>query len=74
MAKYRIIKIERSIVWENNLVYVVQKRFLGFLWWYNIFNSDWTMGEFKSLDDAKSMLAQYIDKKKKDIRTVVFEQ
>lgn len=64
MKKYRIIKREQTY-WEinpdgksvnpiNRTEYIVQKRFLGFLWWYNFENIDGiTTGCYDTLQEAQ---------------------
>lgn len=64
MKKYRIIKRKRTY-WEinpnskntnpiTNIEYIAQKRFLGFLWWYNFNNIDgWTDGCYETLEEAE---------------------
>ena len=53
MKKYRIIKHIHRFYTE----YEVQKRFLGFLWWYNFENIDgWSTGYYFDLNDAKAAI------------------
>ena len=64
MKKYRIIKREQTY-WQINLdgksinpitrtEYIAQKRFLGFLWWYNFNNIDGlTDGYYETLQEAQ---------------------
>ena len=54
MTKWRITKITR---WEGTVkettTYLVEKRFLGFLWWYDPFEDGmYTDGYFDTLDEA----------------------
>jgi hypothetical protein len=53
MKKYRIIEHKG---W-NSTTYEVQKRFLGFLWWYNFNNIDGlTTGIYDKLSDAEEVI------------------
>ena len=54
MTKWRITKITR---WEGTVkettTYLVEKRFLGFLWWYDPFDDGmYTDGYFDTLAEA----------------------
>lgn len=50
MAKYRIVK---HICYGGNTRYEVQKRFLGFLWWYNFENIDGAItGIYSDIQEA----------------------
>lgn len=54
MTKWRITKITR---WEGTVkettTYLVEKRFLGFLWWYDPFEDGmYTDGYFDTLAEA----------------------
>lgn len=56
MKKYRIIEIEYS---DGRLGYKVEKRFLGFLFWYNFLNIDGeTTGYFKTYQEAENAIKQ----------------
>ena len=64
MKRYRIIK-RKQTYWEINpngksinpitrIEYIAQKRFLGFLWWYNFNNIDgWTDGCYETPKEAE---------------------
>jgi hypothetical protein len=64
MKRYRILKREQTY-WQINsdgksinpitrTEYIAQKRFLGFLWWYNFNNIDgWTDGCYETLTEAE---------------------
>jgi len=77
MKKYRIVK--HTTEWtesgqfgvtikHNPTVYEVQKRFLGFLWWYNFLNIDGTTtGDFDTLRDAQNAINQAMSKTYKTI-------
>lgn len=57
MKKYRIIEILYS---DGSLGYKVEKRFLGFLFWYNFLNIDGeTTGYFKTYQEAENAIRQY---------------
>lgn len=67
MKRYRIIKREINELfpendykhWVNHKVtlYVAQKRFLGFLWWYNFNNIDGVVtGEYNTIEEARQAI------------------
>ena len=65
MKKYRIVKWE---YFNSRVEYEVQKRFLGFLWWWNWLDDGfWTDGCFKNIEDAKKAIEQRKFKHKKSI-------
>lgn len=72
MKKYRIIEIEYS---NGSLGYKVEKRFLGFLFWYNFLNIynlyGETAGYFKTYQEAENALRQNRSKPK---QTVCYEE
>lgn len=50
MKKWRIVETERYA----STTYIIQKRFLGFLWWYNPLNIDaYCDGVFNDYDVVK---------------------
>lgn len=69
MAQYRIIKEEYA-----PQPYLVQKRFLGFLWWYDPFEDGFLLsdGYCDTLEAAKQLI--WIHKRKRGNRTVVWEE
>ena len=71
MAKYRII--ERSHPFQRyNWPYIVQKRFLGFLWWYDPFDDGvFEKGHFKTLGEAQQAIAEL---QQKERRIVIWEE
>ena len=71
MAKYRII--ERSHPFQSySRPYIVQKRFLGFLWWDDPFDDGvYENGYFKTLGEAKQAIAKLRQKEK---RIVIWEE
>ena len=63
MKKYRILEIE---CYGGRKVYEVQRRFLGFLWWYNFNNIDeYDTGIYDTLAEAERAIEcdMYIAKK-----------
>lgn len=54
MTKWRITKItSREGTVKETTTYLVEKRFLGFLWWYDPFDDGmYTDGYFNTLDEA----------------------
>ena len=76
MKRYRIVKhttewTEPTPYGENRCThtsYEVQKRFLGFLWWYNFLNIDgMTTGHFDILDEAITAINRYNAKTKNEV-------
>ena len=76
MKRYRIV--EHTTEWTKptpygedkcvNTSYEVQKRFLGFLWWYNPLNIDgMTDGHFDTMHDAQVAINQDMAKTQKTI-------
>ena len=75
MKRYRIVK--HTAEWKEPseygvtirhkpTYYEVQKRFLGFLWWYNFLNIDGiTTGCFDTLHEAQAAINEYRMKKSK---------
>lgn len=62
MNRYRIKEIK---CFSGRKVYEVQKRLLGFLWWYNfIDDACWETGIFDTLEEAENAIERnmYIDK------------
>lgn len=56
MTKYRILEHE---CFGGRKVYEVQKRFLGFLWWFNFNNIDaWETGVYDTLEEAETEIAR----------------
>lgn len=71
MKKYRIIKVTRNKYFFNNEEYVVQKRFLGFLWWWNFLNIDaGCTGEFETFEKAEACIKAYAQRPRKKIEVV----
>ena len=80
MKKYRIVKYTQErvritkdgkpkTIIEN--CYEVQKRFLGFLWWYNFENIDaCTTGIYSTFEEAQAAIQNEISK---PFKTVVQE-
>ena len=66
MAKYMIVK-ETTYSKEGKELstkYIVQKRFFGFLFWYDPFEDGfWSDGECKTYEDAKALLEVLLNKK-----------
>jgi hypothetical protein len=70
MKRYRILKRE-SLYWTLSVTgktlssyikpeYIVQKRFLGFLWWYNFENIDgMTTGCYDTLEEAQLAIKRH---------------
>ena len=58
MKKYRIVQVTTFYSKE----YYVQKRFLGFLWWYNIEDL-----YFRTLEEAREALQALLYKTKKTV-------
>lgn len=71
MAKYRIIK--RTNPYQGyTFPYLVQKRFLGFLWWYDpIDDGMYSDGQFKTLGEAQQAIAEL---QQKERRIVIWEE
>lgn len=71
MAKYRII--ERTHPSQGyTRPFCVQKRFLGFLWWYDPLDDGmYSDGEFKTLGEAKQAIAEL---QQKERRIVIWEE
>lgn len=77
MKRYRIVK--HTTEWDEpgeygttihhrSTGYEVQKRFLGFLWWYNFLNIDgYTTGYFDTLHEAQAAINQAMSKTHKTI-------
>lgn len=72
MKKYRIVKHTYTkaefvpgrgeVVKVEHICYEVQKRFLGFLWWYNFNNIDGiTTGIYNQLWEAQDVINQRIN-------------
>lgn len=65
MKKYRIIEIVYS---DGSLGYRAEKRFLGFLFWYNFLNIDGeTTGHFKTYQEAENAIRQDRTKPKQSV-------
>ena len=70
MKRYRILERENTY-WQINFEgksinpytrteYIVQKRFLGFLWWYNFENIDgMTTGCYDTLEEAQLAIKRH---------------
>lgn len=69
MSRYRILKVSRHPYWANNVEYVVQKRVLGFLWWWAV-DSDYPYGYYDTLKEAEERLEA---ERQKDTITIVKE-
>lgn len=71
MAKYRII--ERTHPFQGyTRPFCIQKRFLGFLWWYDPLDDGvFENGYFKTLDEAKQAIAELQHKER---RIVIWEE
>ena len=77
MKRYRIIK--HTAEWtepapygvnikHSHTTYEVQKRFLGFLWWYNFSNIDGIVtGRFDTLREAQTAINEYRVKRSKKV-------
>ena len=64
MKKYRIVEH----TYYDNKEYEVQKRFLGFLWWYNFQNIDGsTAGFYDNAFDAQQSIMRHKFKIHKEI-------
>ena len=64
MAKYRIVKEEKRErfpqgEYKDMCWYIVEKRFLGFLWWYNFFRSEYSTGQFDTYERAEHKVDPY---------------
>lgn len=71
MAKYRIKKVTR--VDDGKFKYLVEKRFLGFLWWYDPFEDGlYTDGEYDTFEDAHKSVTILMTKNDK-ITEIVWE-
>ena len=73
MAKYRIIERKHPSQGYTR-PYCAQKRFLGFLWWYNPWwyePLDDGMWKFKTLGEAKQAIAELQQEEK---RIVIWEE
>ena len=69
MTKWRITKITRRPgTVKETTTYLVEKRFLGFLWWYDPFDdgmySDGYYGSFEKALEAINNVIQYPGTKK----------
>ena len=71
MAKYRIIK--RTHPFQSyTRPFCIQKRFLGFLWWYDPLDDGvYENGQFKTLGEAQQAIAKLRQKEK---RMVIWEE
>lgn len=68
MAKWRILEITKHPYFSNNHYFLVQKRFLGFLWWYDPFEDGlYSDGEFKTLEEAVDCVTANMTKDKVEI-------
>ena len=65
MAKYRIseIFVARYNKDATDVIYIpkfiVEKRVFGFLWWYNLFDDEYSSGEFETLEKAEAALKRW---------------
>ena len=60
--RYRILQIE---TFDRTKLYKVQKRFLGFLWWYNFANDDlYETGIYDTLEQADEKIQRDMYKNK----------
>lgn len=74
MTKWRITKITR---WEGTVkettTYLVEKRFLGFLWWYDPFDDGmYTDGYFNTLAEAIERVIDILEYK--ETREIVWKK
>ncbi len=71
MAKYRIIKRTHPFK-DYTRPFCIQKRFLGFLWWYDPLDDGvYSDGRFKTLGEAKQAIAEL---QQKERRIVIWEE
>lgn len=61
MSRYRIIKVTRHPYWRNNVEYIVQKRVLGFLWWWPL-DGDYPYGYYSTYKEAEQRLEAEMQK------------
>ena len=64
MKKWRITEITNYIgTKKETKTYLVEKRFLGFLWWYDPFDDGlYSDGRFKSFDEALKAINDVIER------------
>ena len=67
MSKYRIVKVTRHPYWLNSEEYMVQKRFLGFLWWYNFDIDSYLGGVFDTYEKAEQRILAEMTKDKYEV-------
>ena len=58
MKNYRIKKVTDGY----STSYYPQGKKFGFLWWYNIFETEWVDGSYYTLEEAKEILCNYLRK------------
>lgn len=68
MAEWNEPTSHRTTIVHKPAYYEVQKRFLGFLWWYNFLNIDGTTtGCFDTLTEAQVAINLHRMKKSKQV-------
>ena len=73
MIKWRITKItRREGTVKETTTYHVEKRFLGFLWWYDPFNDGYTDGYFDTLAEAIERVIDILEYK--ETREIVWKK
>ena len=74
MTKWRITKITRRPgTVKETTTYLVEKRFLGFLWWYDPFDDGmYTDGYFDTLAEAIEMVIDILGYK--ETREIVWKK
>ena len=58
MKNYRIKKVTDGY----STSYYPQGKKFGFLWWYNIFETEWVDGSYYTFEEAKEILCYYLRK------------
>ena len=71
MKTYRIVEIKRDKHFANNHEFLVQKRFLGFLWWYDFMEDGlYTDGYFKTFEEAEWCIERHRNRAKTEYKVV----
>lgn len=68
MAKYRILEVTTHPYFKHNHYFQVEKRFLGFLWWYDFLEDGmYSDGQFDTLEEAVECITAYMSKTKVEV-------
>ena len=71
IPQYRIVEVKRNKWYRNDHEFQIQKRFLGFLWWYDPLDDGmYSDGVFKTYEEAYAALQALMSN---DEVSVVFE-